>query len=776
MDGWISNAKKLRNDIKSSQEDALEIAQQGEQSNVLESTVHDATNKLKLLQEEHAFNHELRASLQQLQALRERLDKIQSDILHDRLPEVGDGFSMFQDAIAAASTRSISNVRAALSSKAAQLRSDATERLLAYWNTYIAIDQAGSRVTIKVNPEDTHISLALVAEAMDKLKILDGHVLTLSRAIEQLLIRPRLHVQGNRTVQSLTYDRESIKSGGSTEDLSAKSLFSDLQGLIEFLQERLPPSIIRPLSDHLGSQMITRVVSPWLLSAVPTDLDDLEDFQKTVELVQDFSLRIDNYHWPGKSELDEWTNSIPDVWVRKRYEVVLDRTRKLLATGITSTSTAERTETQVISRNDDVFASKESADDWNANWSDDEADGNSETAPRPSLSHSAIHEDDDGGAWGLDEKDQATSAAQRGAIGNEEEDGTDAWGWGDDEEQSSPIARKSAAAKPSEKITNGLSRKFSTDDQQQVTLRETYTITSLPPELLEIIKQVQEDCRLLDNPPHNRSQLGRCGASLKHVPITTLAFFRAISTDAYAMHLCGSMLLYNDCQWLAEQLRHTNSFEGSDFDTQAGSLEVHGKRAYSKEMDSQRTIINDLLDGAQGFINCTQHPFNQECDVAVASTVDRIRQLQKQWKDILSHSALLQAIGSLLSTICSKLILEVEDMSDISEPESQQLTKYCSRIGNLEDIFTPQVPDGSSASDPEIIPLTAAYVASWLKFQYLANILESSLADIKYLWIDGGLSLEFEIDEVIDLIVALFAEGPYRRSAINEIRAARPNT
>jgi protein transport protein DSL1/ZW10 len=57
-----------------------------------------------------------------------------------------------------------------------------------------------------------------------------------------------------------------------------------------------------------------------------------------------------------------------------------------------------------------------------------------------------------------------------------------------------------------------------------------------------------------------------------------------------------------------------------------------------------------------------------------------------------------------------------------------------------------------------------------LKFQYLANILDSSLADIKYMWTDGELGLEFTAEEVTDLIEALFADSDHRRRAIGEIR------
>ena len=42
--------------------------------------------------------------------------------------------------------------------------------------------------------------------------------------------------------------------------------------------------------------------------------------------------------------------------------------------------------------------------------------------------------------------------------------------------------------------------------------------------------------------------------------------------------------------------------------------------------------------------------------------------------------------------------------------------------------------------------------------------------DIKFLWTEGELSLEFGAGEVIDLIEALFADSEHRRRAVGEIR------
>ena len=245
------------------------------------------------------------------------------------------------------------------------------------------------------------------------------------------------------------------------------------------------------------------------------------------------------------------------------------------------------------------------------------------------------------------------------------------------------------------------------------------------------------------------------------------------------------MFLYNDCLYISEQLRkYTQDYPSRSINKTAGAvpklnlepdiltLSLFGKRAYGKEMESQRQILSDLLDGAQGFANSTEHPFAQECDLAISSTVDRLRNLYAQWKPVLSHSALLQSLGSLLSTVINKIIVDIEDMPDISEPESQRLASFCNRVATLESLFLPETNtfEPTTPAKETSIPLTAVYAPNWLKFQYLANILESSLVDIKYLWTEAGLSLEFGAEELVDLIEALFADSEHRRRAIGEIR------
>lgn len=630
---------------------------------------------------------------------------------------------------------------------------------------------------------------------MTNLQMLESVLLPFCKDLEMLVVAPRLQMGADGKVGSLEIDGDEISVSGQSSDLSAEALFSDLISVINFLRARLPSSVVEPLSQHLMPHLISRLISTWLASAVPEDLDGMEDFQDTLSLVQNFGSSLDSYRWPGRSDLVDWTRSIPNVWLRKRQEISLIQIRRLLAQGIGTIEMVERVETQVLSRRDEVFASNGGGDDWNAGWSDEESGSPTKTQP-PSDSNAVEGEDEeDVSAWGLDEeKEEETGQADQENPAAAEVD-ADSWGWGD-ENESEESKKAPPPSQPNRKTTesNGIDRTRE-QAEREVTLKERYNITSLPKEILEMITQIVSDAEKLESSDLANSPIASAAPSLLSLPGLVLAMYRASASASYASHPSGSMFLYNDSLWLAERLQQLSSHHVTrsgkriqsrtahnlNLEAHVLALESYGKRAYAKEMESQRTIITDLLDGAQGFVHCTEHPFNQECDIAIASTVDRLRGLHKQWKDVLSHSALLQSLGSLLSTVTNKVVIDIEDMPDISEPESQQLTAYCNRIAALEVLFLPetQPPTDLAAAtqsqnkEQDPVPLTALYAPHWLKFQYLANILESPLVDIKHLWTEGELGLEFDTEELVDLIVALFADTPHRRGAVAEIRGRR---
>lgn len=638
------------------------------------------------------------------------------------------------------------------------------------------------------------MNLDSLATALMKLGLFDDTLQSLCNKFESTIIIPRLKVQSSGIVSSVDITADEICSSGHSEDLSARTLFEDLDKVINFLRTQLPYSIVQPLAGLLMPRLISKLTSKWLASAVPESLDGFADFEDTLDLVKDFAETLDHVAWPGKRQLVDWAEEIPEVWLMKRREISLNRVRVLLSQGLGDIETVERVERQVLTHDDEVFTGNAGGDEWNASWSDEETSPIATKAPLKLAETAGGEDEEDVSAWGLDDEDGANTQDDHAQVDTVEDD-ADTWGWGDDngnqnenKNEGSRQGSQPAASKPKKTDKNGV-LDSSHKPEREITLKEKFNVTSLPREILEIINLVILDAAKLEKPPHASSPVASTAHHLLSLPGLILAMYRASSSITYSRHPSGPMFLYNDSLWLAQRLQDLLPDETTASGVRIQSrnaynlkltdhvvaLESFGKRAYTKEMESQRTVVSDMLDGAQGFSHCTEHPFNQECDIAVASTIDRLRTLYRQWKDVLSHSALLQSLGSLLSSITNKVIVDIEDMSDISEPESQQLTAYCNRIATLEDLFSPeeQALNPEQNTEQKSIPLTAVYAPHWLKFRYLANILESSLIDIKYLWTEGELGLEFDTEELVDLVVALFADSPHRRTAVAEIRGRR---
>lgn len=760
---------------------------------------------MHLLNSEISFSTSLGVTLERLQAIQRTLESVQRAIHDGNSVDAVELLGHLEEDLKSVSFTRSTRISDVLEAKVTDIRDFVKEQLTHVWYRHILIDSARSSIHVKAKVEGAVSNCPFRKNFGADLLLgpdLDSLVTVLKRSnsymavlqplclsLESMILLPRLQMCSDRTVDSIEIDRDKIYISGRSSDLSALTLFQDLSSVIQFLRTRLPPSICEPLADFLMPRMISKLISTWLGSAVPEDLDGIEDFEDTLSLVKEFGKTLDTYNWPGKRDLTKWIEGIPGVWLRKRQEISLDHVRKMLARGLGGIETVERVETQVLSRNDEVFKSSGGGDDWNAGWSDEET---SPTEPKgPSIASKAPHgnDEEDVSAWDLDEDKDLPTAQDGLDTSDATDEGAEAWGWGNDNEGEESIKSPEDSNSSPKKLKANGPTQVAQQAEREVTLRETYNITSLPKDMLETISQVIFDAIRLETPDYASLPIASAGPDLLSLPGLILAMYRAGSSTSYSRYPSGQMFFYNDSLWLAEHLNQLYSggttASGRRIPSRmaynlkllehTSALESFGKRAYAKEMESQRTIITDLLDGAQGFVHCTEHPFAGEIDLAIASTVDRLRQLHREWKDVLSQSALLQSLGSLLSTATNKMIVDIEDMPDISEPESQQLTTYCNRIATLEDLFRQAQESQTStrSGDQDAMPLTPLYAPHWLKFQYLANILESSLVDIKYLWTEGELGLEFDTEEVVDLIVALFADSPHRRAAVAEIRRRR---
>ena len=253
--------------------------------------------------------------------------------------------------------------------------------------------------------------------------------------------------------------------------------------------------------------------------------------------------------------------------------------------------------------------------------------------------------------------------------------------------------------------------------------------------------------------------------------------FRAVSPHYYSLDISGggNMFLYNDATYLAERLADiATAWKAREdiapravtmlrLDNDIKTLQSFAARAYASEMSTQRTILRDLLGGAQNLLQ--QDADASDLSMQIESATTRVRAMAESWSSVLSRSAWCQAVGSLVDTLASKLVADVMDLPGIGEEEAYNIASMIAKITELDDLFLP-----AGAGENEV-PTTAQYADNWLRLKYLSEVLQSNLPDVKFLWLESDLSLYFGVGEVVDLIGLSFADNAKSREIIREIQS-----
>ncbi|KAF1929742.1 uncharacterized protein M421DRAFT_60313 [Didymella exigua CBS 183.55] len=783
VDGWISQARKLQDDIKHSQDTAKEIVHNAEEGKANTLQVQDAVSKVSLLQTEIAYNESLARVIEQLRDITALLDSAQEAAVRghvmyaiERLEDVGSALKSMGPF---ESTRVVGVVK----SKESQLRKAIIETVTESWNGLLEIDAANNKVSFRDAIErETTIEINAVVEQLTKLGLLDDFVTRLSRDFDRTILSRRLVIGRDQVVTAFEIHGDDIQLKGPVNDGSVRVTLEDIHKIAEYISTRLPPSITLPLSSKLVPAITSRLITHYLLPAVPTSTDRVLQFQETLSYVLGLVEYLDELGWSGQNRLTEWVDKSAEIWLAKQKENAIARVQKLFPKQIKVKKTVEKVETQVISKGDALHPAQEEQDnDWGAEWGDEDenAKENADKAPEDV-------EEVDMSAWGVDE-DESEDAPKPEAKTEEKRTGDDEdaedWGndWGDDED-SKPAPLPQAYTKSPQRKTNGQPAQQPLIDQH-VTLRETYTVTAIPDSIIEIILQVIADVEILNSPELVKSAIAPASGGLFAIPGLLLAMYRATASVHYSTEIAGNMLVYNDCERLSDRLRGFIQEQAEKDSTSSlpkllrpsvrltpkieadiKTIDGFSRRAYGREMELQRQIIKDHLEDAQGFQGCTNVPFATVCDDAIATTIDRIAEVKRQWQKMVSQRVLVQSLGSLVSTAFTKFINDVMDMSDIAEDESRKLHSYCMSLATLNQHFQTQDESGESRDTASL------YVQNWFRLQYLGEILAGSLADIKYLWNESELKLEMGAEEVVGLIEALFAPSDLRRRAIAEIR------
>ncbi|GMF72435.1 unnamed protein product [Aspergillus oryzae] len=282
----------------------------------------------------------------------------------------------------------------------------------------------------------------------------------------------------------------SIRVESQPSKASVPDVLDRLSTVLGFLRQHVPATISDSFSSSLIPTLSSKVISCWLSSSIPTDLEGLHIFEDILNYVIKFTNTIETLGWQGYEELVSWVNQAPRLWLTKRRVDSLDQVRKVLAASQGTTKQVERVEKEEVSGKDEVLL-ENTTEDWDAGWDDD---NEHETTAK----HSENKEDEeDVSAWGLDD-DTEENTAETKPDPSTEDDAADAWGWGDEDEEEQPDDAQTKSTNGGKPVNGKDSSHHASP--REVTLKEQYTVTDIPDSILGIIQQQIKDSEAISQP------------------------------------------------------------------------------------------------------------------------------------------------------------------------------------------------------------------------------------------------------------------------------------
>ncbi|KAF4589623.1 is centromere binding protein at prophase [Ophiocordyceps camponoti-floridani] len=758
VSSWVSNTKKLQDDMIRSKSMANDILWQAEAPQASGQAVQDAEAKADFLCREVQYAQQLHEVLASLC----RISRLLSDV--ERANEEGRALESLR--LLEQAWDALNNVGALFDRQ---------------WKSLISFDVEAGKFAVYSIVDGGTISLDQAAMGFKAFKEMDERMEQFWRSLDAAIITPRMD-KSKTALQAIETEADELRLGDETPE-SIDALVSDMRRVFTFLAEKLSPDLLKSLSGIVMAEFVPKFIQQWLNPAVPSSLAGLPGFEEMIRLVDGFCTFLTDKGYTDFDELKDWATKAPTIWLDKCRESALSEVRTRLTQGLGASKMVEKVERQMVSLTEGKELATTGAgaaadkDDWGADWGDawdDDADEGpvpQESSPRPAETRTGQKSEDDGAdAWGWDEDATGQTATVKSeATAQAEDDSAEAWGWGEED-----AGVKSTTAGEETGAASVPRRERKT---RELVLRETYHISSMPEPVLELISAIFEDAATVTKEGGEHELVASTGPGLFSIPTLVLALYRAMAPHYYSLDAGGNMFLYNDAMYMAEKLGSISTAwrQREDLTLRARSmLRLEGEmetlrsfanRSYGNEMNVQKTVLQDLLGGTQSLMQ------QEDMEAAVASGTAWIRTLASTWEPILARSVWSQAMGSLADSLARRLLMDVLDMSSIGQEEAYRIAKLIASASELDDLFLPSKLGVAAEAKADEIPTTAQYAPHWLRLQYLGEVLQSNLNEVRYLWCESELSLYFSADEVVDLIEASFEDNARTRETIREIRA-----
>lgn len=447
-----------------------------------------------MIETEIAFNQAVTDTLVQVQRLSQQLESGRAALQNGQISVAIDGLQSIDEAIGKDTFFSNTNVMSILSIELARFRQEIEEAVRLRWGEQLKIDR--QKGEFNVLTDEGADSLEYTITSLSRLGLLASVNDRLQRDLISAIIDPILLPRKGRTSYGVTIMENGIHVNPQPSEATVAETLDRVTSVLNYLREKLPSSVSTSFSPSFIQAVSSKAITGWLSSEIPTDLDGLGEFEKTLDHVLQFTRTIESWGWSGQEELVSWVNQAPRLWLTRRRVDSLDSVRKVLAASKGTTKRVERVEKEKVSQAEGALL-ENATDDWDASWDDEK-----EEAQPEEMSNTQPQEDEDLDAWGLDEEEQEASkdeANQQTTTSTEDDDADDAWGWGDDDEEKGDQNQPAQASLEPKQANGGETGQA--PSPREVTLTEVYTVTDIPDSVLRIIQQQIADSKDITQPP-----------------------------------------------------------------------------------------------------------------------------------------------------------------------------------------------------------------------------------------------------------------------------------
>ena len=454
--------------------------------------VRDASNKVALLQKEVAFNESLVASLKAIRSFQDQVRETRQHLGNGRDFEAADQYLQAEHQLAQIEATSHSRVSSILRSQCGEVQQEVKDAIRRQWLAYLKI--SAQEGTVELGSKN---AIGQTAHRLHQLGLLRPYVSKFCREFTLAILLPRLQRRRSAPGKRIETNANTVRLSHARTNTGIPDLLDDLLIIFNFLNKHLPEELKQDISRELMPRITSILVDHWLSSAIPKQIQELDNFGGVLNLVQAFTRNVGKEGWNAK-KLVQWTQNFPQTWLDRRKERALTEVRQAMSGGFGDLKAVTRKETRMITTGEGVFATSQKGDEWDDSWSNDgetvQPDLENPTASDPDVGH----DDEDVSAWGLEGEDEAEEVAYKstedpvGVEGN-----ADAWGWDDDQEDKAAAVRTKANRKDSLSRSSPM-----VNGQQEVTLEEHYNITLFPDRILEVVHGVLRDAQDLSGPKY----------------------------------------------------------------------------------------------------------------------------------------------------------------------------------------------------------------------------------------------------------------------------------